>query len=286
MAEVINRMKKRKNKQPEKINWPATLLMMLGTITVIFPLIITILIALKSPEDMLNGVLSIPKAFHFDNFTKAIEMTNFFRALKNSLFITSLAVVFTVFTSCMVGYALSRNMHKKLYKGIYYYFISAMFVPFPIIMLALVKQVSTWNMDNLIGLVLLYVVYGLSTNVFLYVGFLKAIPKDLEEAAIMDGATTWQVYYKIIFPMCKPIHATVAIITTLWCWNDVMLPLIILSDPEFTTIPLVQFVFQSQFGTDYNLAFASYLLGLLPILVFYLVAQKWIISGITKGAVK
>ncbi|NKF08573.1 carbohydrate ABC transporter permease [Clostridium gasigenes] len=283
MLEGLNKSKKRKI---GKINWPITILMMLGTTTVIFPLIITILIALKSPEDMMNGVLSIPKVFHFENFTRAIEMTNFFKALKNSLFITSVAVVFTIFTSCMVGYVISRNIHKKCYKSMYYYFISAMFVPFPIIMLALVKQVSAWNMDNIIGLIVLYVVYGLSTNVFLYVGFLKAIPKELEDAARIDGASTWQVYYKIIFPMCKPIHATVAIITTLWCWNDVMLPLIILSDPEFTTIPLVQFIFQSQFGTNYNLAFASYLLGLLPILVFYLVAQKWIISGIAKGAIK
>ncbi|ALP90651.1 MULTISPECIES: carbohydrate ABC transporter permease [Clostridium] len=279
-------LKKKFKDKDEKSNWPLTILMLIGTVTIIFPLIITVLIALKSPQDMMGGVLSLPEVFHFENFKNAIEMTNFFNALKNSLFITITTVIFTVVTNSMVGYAIARNLHKKSYKAIYYYFISAMFVPFPIIMLPLVKQVSSWNMDNIFGVLLLYIVYGLSSNVFLYVGFLKAIPKELEEAAFIDGASTWQVFFKIVFPMCKPMHATVAIMTALWCWNDVMLPLVILSDPNFATIPLVQFIFQSQFGTNYNLAFASYLLALIPILLFYLFAQKWIISGVTKGAIK
>ncbi|MBN1037226.1 carbohydrate ABC transporter permease [Clostridium sp. ZS1] len=283
--------KSRKNKaykvnKDEKTNWFVTILMILGTITVLFPLLITVLIALKSPQDMMNGIFSLPKVFHFENFTKAIEMTNFFNALKNSLTITITTVILTLITNSMVGYAIARNMNKKTYKAMYYYFLSAMFVPFPIIMLPLVKQVSVWSMDNVMGLILLYTVYGLSSNVFLYVGFLKSIPVELEEAALIDGASTWQVFYKIIFPMLKPIHATVAILTALWCWNDVMLPLVILSNPDFATIPLVQFIFQSQFGTDYNLAFASYLLALIPILLFYLIAQKGIIDGVTKGAIK
>ncbi|GAA0078536.1 carbohydrate ABC transporter permease [Clostridium sp. CTA-5] len=286
MLTLANKSKKNNRCKDEKTNWIVTILMILGTLTVLFPLLITILIALKSPQDMMNGVLSMPKILHFENFFKAIELTNFFNALKNSLIITVTTVILTLITNSMVGYAIARNMHKKSYKAMYYYFLSAMFVPFPIIMLPLVKQVSVWRMDNIMGLIVLYTIYGLSSNVFLYVGFLKSIPIELEEAALMDGASTWQVFYKIIFPMLKPIHATVAILTALWCWNDVMLPLVILSNPDFATIPLVQFIFQSQFGTDYNLAFASYLLALIPILVFYLFAQKGIINGVTKGAIK
>ena len=115
---------------------------------------------------------------------------------------------------------------------------------------------------------------------------IKNIPLELEEAAYVDGAKEWTVFWKIIFPLLKPMHATVGIMTALWAWNDVMLPLVILSDPNAATLPLAQFIFQSKFGTNYNIAFASYLLALLPLLVFYLFAQKWIINGVTKGAIK
>lgn len=288
MLEVSRKyaIRQRKIKINEKVNWPITILMILGTITVIFPLFITVLIAVKSPQDMMESIFAIPEVIHFENFAKAIEMTNFFNALKNSLIITVIVVAFTILTNSLVGYAISRNMHRKGYKFIYYYFVSAMFVPFPIIMLPLVKQVSNWNMDNIIGLIAIYVVYGLAFNVFLYTGYLKSIPKDLEEAAVIDGANTWQVFYRIVFPILKPIHATVAILTALWCWNDVMLPLIVLSDTNYATLPLVQFTFQSQFGTDYNLAFASYLLALVPILILYVFLQKYIINGVTNGAIK
>jgi raffinose/stachyose/melibiose transport system permease protein len=161
-----------------------------------------------------------------------------------------------------------------------------MFIPFPIIMLPIVKQTSSWGMDNLTGLIFLYVVYGLAFNVFIYVGYIKSIPKELEEAAIIDGASRWQVFWRVIFPLLMPMNATVGILTTLWAWNDFMLPLIILSDPEMATLPLVQYIFQSQFSTDYNLAFASYLMALAPMVIVYIFAQKWIISGVMKGSLK
>ena len=161
-----------------------------------------------------------------------------------------------------------------------------MFVPFSMLMLPLVKQVSSFNLDNKFGMMILYMIFGISMNTLLYVGYLKNIPLELEEAAYVDGAKEWTVFWKIIFPLLKPMHATVGIMTALWAWNDVMLPLVILSDPNAATLPLAQFIFQSKFGTNYNIAFASYLLALLPLLVFYLFAQKWIINGVTKGAIK
>ncbi|KHE66837.1 carbohydrate ABC transporter permease, partial [Halobacillus sp. BBL2006] len=169
---------------------------------------------------------------------------------------------------------------------LFYYFVSAMFVPFPIIMLPIVKQTAIWNLDNPIGLTLLYVVYGLAFNVFIYVGYIKSIPKELEEAAIMDGASTWKVFWKVIFPLLTPMNATVGILTCLWAWNDFMLPLVILSDPDFATLPLVQYIFQTEFSTNYNLAFASYLMALAPMILVYVIAQKWIISGVMKGSIK
>jgi raffinose/stachyose/melibiose transport system permease protein len=114
-----------------------------------------------------------------------------------------------------------------------------MFIPFSIIMLPLVKQTSAWGMDNLAGLIILYIVFNLSFNVFIYIGYIRAIPVELEEAAIMDGASTWGVFWKVIFPLLPPMNATVAIITSLGAWNDFMLPLVLLSDREMATLPLV-----------------------------------------------
>ncbi|MCD7035543.1 carbohydrate ABC transporter permease [Metabacillus sp. GX 13764] len=270
----------------KKTNWPATLLLILGSLLILFPLYLTVTIALKTPEEMSQSLLSLPQHWHFDNFAKAIVMTDFFRALGNSVFITVMTVCLTLLTNSMVAYAIARNMHKKFYKALFYYFVSAMFIPFPIIMLPIVKQTALWHLDNPVGLIFLYTVYGLSFNVFLYVGYIRSIPKELEEAAIVDGASTWGVFWKVIFPLLMPMNATVAIATALWAWNDFMLPLVIISDKNFSTLPLVQFVFQGQFSTDYNLAFSSYLLALAPMLLVYVIAQKWMISGVTKGAIK
>ncbi|WP_017209466.1 carbohydrate ABC transporter permease [Clostridium beijerinckii] len=270
-----------------KTNWIVTTLMIAGAlVAIIFPLYLTILIAVKSPQDMVPSALSFPKSLRFENFTEAIEMTNFFDALKNSLTITISVLILTILSNSLVSYAIARNRKKKFFNVLYYYFLSAMFVPFPIIMLPLVKQVNMLNMDNIIGIICLYVVFGLPFNIFLYSGYIKSIPVSLEEAATIDGASTFQVFWRIIFPLLKPINATVAITTCLWTWNDFMLPLIILGKPEMATLPLVQYVFQSQFTTNYNLAFASYLLALLPMFIVYIFAQKWIRNGIVTGAVK
>ena len=269
-----------------KTNWTVQILIILGALFVLFPLYLTVTIALKNPQELANSVIGWPKHLHWENFSNAIEMTNFFHAFKNSAIITFFTVVFTLLTNSLVAYAIARNMHKKFYKFLYYYLVSAMFIPFPIIMLPIVKQTSAWGMDNTVGLIFLYIVYGLSFNIFVYVGYIKSIPKELEEAATIDGASTWKVFWKVIFPLLTPINATVGILTALWAWNDFMLPLVILSDSNMATLPLVQYVFQGQFSTDYNLAFSSYLLALAPMIIVYLFAQKWIINGVTKGAIK
>ncbi|MBM7577871.1 carbohydrate ABC transporter permease [Jeotgalibacillus terrae] len=269
-----------------RINWKATILLILGTIFILFPIYLTVIIAFKTPQEMSGNILALPESWGFGNFTEAIEVTNFFNALGNSVFVTVLTVIIVILTHSLVAYAIARNMHKKFYKFLYFYFISAMFIPFPIIMLPLVLQTSSWGMDNLVGLGILNGVMHLAFNVFIYVGYVKTLPVELEEAAIIDGANTFQVFWKIIFPMMKPMHATVAILTALAAWNDFMLPLVILSDSSMYTLPLVQYAFQGQFSTDYNLAFASYLLAMLPMVVLYIFVQKWIIGGVMRGSLK
>lgn len=133
---------------------------------------------------------------------------------------------------------------------------------------------------------ILYIVFYMPMNVMLYTGYLRNIPIALEEAARVDGARTWKTFWKVIFPIMKPMHATVAVLTGLAVWNDVMTPLVIMGGSGVNTLPLAQMTFQTAFGTDYSLAFASYLLAMLPMIIFYIFAQKQIIGGVTNGAVK
>lgn len=274
-------------KVKEKISWPATIVLSLLAVLLIFlPLYLTVVIALKDPSDMVN-VLALPKAVRWANFADAWQMTEYPAKFINTFLITVFALILTLLTNSIVAYAISRNRKKsRFFNFLFYYFISAMFIPFNVIMLPLVKQASQLHMDNVPGITFLYIVFGLPMNTFLYTGYIKSIPVSLDEAAIIDGANPMQVFYLVIFPMLKPISATVGILTFMWTWNDFLMPLVLLSKPAQQTLQLSQYVFQSQFSTNYNLAFASYLMVLLPVLLVYLFGQKWIISGVTRGAIK
>lgn len=283
-------MKKRQQKGTGRVNWPITVLLILGSLTIFFPLYMAIVIAFKKPSEMTNdiaGILSLPSALRLDNFTEAMRVTDFWRSLGNSLLITCIVILIAMAVHSLAGYAIGRNMaHSRFYNFVYLYIVSGMFVPFAILMMPLVKQTAQIALANRAGVILLYLVFYMPMNLLLYAGYLKNIPLALEEAARVDGASTWATYWKIIFPIMKPMHATVAVLTALGTWNDVMTPLVIMSGTGHNTLPLAQLNFQTQFGTNYNLAFASYLLALLPILVFYLFCQKQILNGVVNGAVK
>ena len=266
------------------------ILLILGLSTIAFPLYMTIVIAFKQPSEMSNtisGILSLPKHWSFSNFSEAMEVTDFWRSLGYSLLITLVTVVLSIVIHSMIGYVLGRNKnHNKFYGFVYLFIVSGMFVPFAILMMPLAKETAELGLANWFGVILLYVVFYMPMNIMLYSGYLVNIPLALEEAARVDGASTWRTYWKVIFPLMKPMHATVAVITALAVWNDVMTPLVIMAGSGVNTLPLAQMNFQSQFGTNYNLAFASYLLSLIPILVFYIICQKQIINGVVTGAVK
>ena len=229
----------------------------------------------------------MPAQWSFANFQEAMKVTDFWNSLGNSLLITVVTVVLAVIIHGLAGYAIGRSMKKsKVYNVIYMFIVSGMFVPFAILMMPLVKQTAQMGIANRLGVILSYVVFYMPLNVMLYKGFLTNIPIAIEEAARVDGASTWKIYWTIIFPMMKPMHATVAVLTAMSTWNDVMTPLVIMSGTGKNTLPLAQLNFQTQFGTNYNLAFASYILALIPILLFYIVCQKQIINGVVNGAVK
>lgn len=280
----------RKTKKIGGSNVLVTVLLFLGCLTILFPLYMTIIIAFKNPSEMTNdvaGALAFPSSWKLDNFKEAMEVINFWHTLGNSLLITIATIVLALLIHSLAGYVIGRNMaRKKGYRFIYFYIVSGMFVPFAILMMPLVKETAILGLDNRLGVILLYLVFYMPINVMLYSGYLKNIPLAMEEAAEIDGASAWKTYWTVIFPMMKPMHATVAVLTALGTWNDVMTPLVIMSGTKGTTLPLAQLNFQTQFGTNYNLAFASYLLALIPILIFYVICQKQILNGVANGAVK
>lgn len=282
--------KKKRLSHGKIVHYIINALLVLGTLTVLFPLYMTVIIALKKPSEMTNdisGALSLPSSWNLDNFVEAIKITDFRHTLGNSLLITCVTVVLCILLHSLAGYVIGRKMAKhKIFKASYYYIVSGMFVPFAVLMMPLVKQTAQLGIANRFGVIVLYTVFFMPMNLMLYAGYLKNIPTALEEAAHVDGASAFKIFWKIIFPNMKPMHATVAILTAMSTWNDVTTPLVILSGTDHNTLPIAQLNFQSQFGTNYNLAFASYLLALLPILIFYLICQKHILNGVVNGAVK
>ena len=274
----------------KKKNLPAMILLILGLSVIVLPLYMTIIIAFKQPTEMTNsiaGILSLPQTWSLNNFKEAMRITDFWHSLGNSLLITIVTVGLSLVVHSLMGYALARNRKEsKFYNFVYLFIVSGMFVPFAILMMPLSKQTAEMGLANWFGVVILYVVFYMPMNILLYSGYLVNIPLALEEAAKVDGASTWKTYWSVIFPVMKPMHATVAVLTALSVWNDVMTPLVIMAGKDWNTLPLAQLNFQSQFGTNYNLAFASYLLSLIPILIFYLICQKQILDGVVNGAVK
>lgn len=269
-----------------RTNWWGTALAVVLSLTILVPLYFTVVTSFKTTEELASSGWALPEHWSLDNFRTAWETTSYPKRLLTTSIITVGATVFTLLTNSMVAYALGRNMHRPWFRRMYYYFVAALFVPFPIIMLPVVKETALLHLDNEAGLILLYVVYGLAFNILMYTSFIKAIPEELEEAAAIDGASRWQIFWRIIFPLLSPMNATVGILTCLWAWNDFLLPLVILTDQTKATLPLAQYVFQGQFNTNYPVSFASYLMAIAPMFLVYVFAQRWVISGVMRGSQK
>ncbi|MDI9589069.1 MAG: carbohydrate ABC transporter permease [Acidobacteriota bacterium] len=284
MSTAVATADRKIRKDRPRTNWWATALLVVLSLTILVPLYFAFVTAFKTPPELAESGFALPSSFNLDNFREAWRLTSFPSRLMTSAIVTVGAVVLTLLTNSMVAYAISRNMNRPGFKALYYFFISALFVPFPIIMLPVVKETAILGIDNEAGLILLYTVYGLAFNILMYTSYLKSVPEELEESARIDGASTWTVFWKIVFPLLVPMNATVGILTCLWAWNDFLLPLVILSDPNTQTLPLAQYVFQGQFNTNYPAAFASYLMAIAPMVLVYVFAQKWIISGVMRGS--
>ena len=283
-------MMKKKSHGVGGTNWPVTILLIIGCITIFFPLYMAVIIAFKQPSEMTNdiaGALSFPSSWSFSNFAEAMRVTDFWHSLGNSLLITVITVVLALIIHSLAGYAIGRSMAKsKFYNFAYLYIVSGMFVPFAILMMPLVKQTAQMGIANRFGVIVLYVVFYMPMNLLLYAGYLKNIPIALEEAAYIDGCTHRQTFFKIVFPLLKPIIATMVILNSLAFWNDYLLPSLVLTDKELLTLPLSTYSFYGTYSADYGTIMAGLLLCVIPILILYVILQKQIIGGVVSGAVK
>ena len=278
---------RREPRETSRVNWWLTAVLLIASLTVLVPLYFTITMSLKSSEQAASGTgFAWPWPMHFDNFVTAWKLTKFPVAFGMSVFITAVSVAGELLFCSIASYAIARNWDHRLFRWSFIYLLAAMFIPFPVIALPQIKLTSIVGLDNPIGVAILHILFGLSFNVLLYSAFLRSIPLELEESARLDGCSTWKVFWKLIFPLLSPMNATVGIFAFLASWNDFMMPSLITSNPALQTLPVVQNIFQNQLSNNYNVAFASYLMAMAPSLVGYLIAQRWVMSGVMRGAIQ
>lgn len=256
------------------------------------PFYLMLINSFKSRREIFDNTTGLPSKWNFSNYTDAIERMNMSSAFINSLIITALSIILIVLFSSMAAWTLARTKTKTS-KVIFYLFVAAMIVPFQAVMLPLVKWIGMMHIDainfNMLGthygLIFMYIGFGSSMSIFLYHGFINNIPLEVEEAAIIDGCNKWQLYYKIVFPLLKPITVTVMVLNGIWIWNDFLLPFLTING-KINTIPLAMNNFFSAFSKQWELAMAALILAVIPIIIFYFFVQKYIIKGIVQGSIK
>ena len=251
----------------------------------LFPFYIMIINSFKTRRELFLDTLGLPDTLYFDNFVLAWERLNFPRAFLNSLLISTGSIILIIVFSAMAGWKLERTKTGTS-TFIFYFFISAMLIPFQSVMLPLIRLMGKMNFLNMPGLIIMYLGFGSSFSIFLYHGFIKSVPRSLDEAAIIDGCNDWKLFWHIIFPVMKPISVTVAILNATWIWNDYLLPSLVINKEKTHTIPLRVFFFFGEYTKQWNLAMAGLILAIIPVILFYFFSQRHIIRSFVEGSIK
>lgn len=263
------------------------LLIILAVCIILYPFLIMIFVSLKSTKEALLSPNTLPSEFHFENFAEAWSIMNYGQVFLNTFVITALSLVGIIVLSGLAAYIISWSQRKRFYNFIYVFFLCGIMIPFYTALVPLVKLMSDLHMTNSIpGMILYYCGRNMPMAVFLYVGFVRGMPREVLESGRIDGANLWQLYWRILFPMLKPITTTILVLDALNLWNDFLFPRMMLTQSNLRTIALSQFYFTGEYGSRWELAFAAYLLTIIPIVVFYFLLQKNIIKGVASGAVK
>lgn len=253
------------------------------------PIIIVIINSFKSRIYISSQPLKLPNAETFvalENYINGVTSSDFFSAFLRSLFITVVSVILIVLFASMAAWYIVRS-NSKITKGIYYMLVFSMIVPFQMVMYTMTYITNRANLDNVFGITFVYLGFGAGLSVFMLCGFIKSIPLEIEEAAMIDGASPIQAFFTVVFPMLKPTAITVAILNTMWIWNDYLLPYLVLGSDKKTIPVAIQLAMQGAYGsTDYGGFMAMLVLAIVPIIIFYIFCQKYIIKGVVAGAVK
>ena len=263
----------------------------LSALAVLFmvPMILVLINSFKSKLYISSEPFAFPNSetfVGFENYLNGLKSSGFLAAFGRSLFITVASVILIVVCTSMTSWYLIR-VKNKLTKGLYYAFVFSMIVPFQMVMFTMTYIVGKLNLNNVLGIVFVYLGFGAGLSVFMLSGFVKSIPLEIEEAATIDGCNPLQCFFRVVFPILKPTAITVAILNAMWIWNDYLLPYLILGTGNKTIPVAIQIAMQGAYGdTDMGGFMAMLVLAIIPIIVFYLLCQKHIIKGVIAGAVK
>ncbi|MDQ0196452.1 carbohydrate ABC transporter permease [Paenibacillus wynnii] len=243
--------------------------------------------SVKGLREILVDAASFPQVFKWGNYAEVWNIINFPKAFWNSFQITGLSVIFIVLFSSMAAYQIVRRP-SKFNTFVFLLLISAMIIPFQSLMLQLVRVTSILELrGEIYGIVACYLGFGMPLSVFLFHGFIKTVPYELEEAARVDGSNPYGVFFRIVFPLLMPIIVTVIILNTLWIWNDYLLPVLVIGgNKDLTTLPVAVTKFFGQYTKKWDLALPGLVMAITPILLFFLSLQKYIVEGVTAGSVK
>lgn len=249
------------------------------------PFYIIIVNSFKTKAQLFTSTLALPSSLIAANFKDAYKELDFFNSLFHSLFITIVSTIVIMIFSSMAAWMLERTK-SKISNVIFMIFIASMIVPFQSVMLPLIRLMGKLHFLNVGGLIFMYLGFGAALSIFLYHGFLKSIPTELDEAAMLDGCNKFQTFWYIIFPLLKPMSVTVSVLNVVWIWNDYLLPSLVINKPTTMTIPLKTFFFFGEYTKQWNLALAGLILDIIPVIIFYFFAQKHIIKSVTAGSIK
>lgn len=266
-----------------------TVFFTLLSIAYVFPIILVFINSFKKKAYISRKPFAIPKDkmfVGFDNYVKGIERTEYFEAFGWSLFITVFSVIAIILCTSMCAWYINRVINTTT-KTIYYLCLFSMIVPFQMVMFTLSKIANMMKLNTPWGLIIIYLGYGAGLSVFMFSGFVKPIPIEIEEAAMIDGCTPIQTFFKVVFPVMKPTCVTVAILQTMWIWNDYLLPYLVLDIKKYKTIPIAIQYLRGGYGSiDMGAMMGVLVLSIIPIIIFYMFCQKYIIEGVVAGAVK
>ncbi len=255
-------------------------------LVVFFPVYLMISTSFKTTMEYFQSPMGLPKKIFLDNYIQAWRISNFSMILRNSLFIAVISIVMVVVLSALAAYPLARH-NRKLSKLVYILFVSGLMLPFQTGMIPLVGMLKKMDLLNTFrGIILVYVATNIAFAVFLFTGYIKSIPRELDESAYMDGCPKFLLFWKIIFPLMKPVTATVIIITALSIWNDFLINYLIIQSASMRTIPASAYVFFNKYNTNWGYGFAVLVLSMLPLVILFLALQKEFIKGVASGAVK